>query len=123
MIELDPTRYANPKRKQFRWVGVMREQWLSICSAHRDIDKNCNTCAVGRWENMVQMRAEAHWADQDPAGYLAWVNRPESAVRKSLEHIFPGLRNEESDNDTTRIAKDHHGIITEDSSFGRRHET
>lgn len=32
-----------------------RERWVSICSAHRDYNKDCKTCNVGSWNNVWRM--------------------------------------------------------------------
>jgi len=91
-MDEDAWKYSNPETKEFRWVGVLREQWFSICSAHSQLQHDCACCQTGRWINLVQHRAESWLYTHDYQAWFAHANQPGSEARKALEHAFPNLK-------------------------------
>lgn len=77
---------------EYRWVGVMREQWCSICSAHQRYHEGCPRCAAGRYINLVQSQAEHYLYERDPAAWCRFANREGSSSRQFLEEVFPNLK-------------------------------
>ena len=45
--------YMRDKGKLF-----YKERWFSLCSAHQQYDKECNTCNIGTWENVWRTNIE-----------------------------------------------------------------
>lgn len=45
--------HMRDKGKYFR-----KEKWVSLCSAHQNYNKECNTCNVGTWENVWRTNIE-----------------------------------------------------------------
>ena len=35
-----------------------KERWFSLCSAHQEYKKECNTCNIGTWENVWKTNIE-----------------------------------------------------------------
>lgn len=91
----------NPEMLESRGSGLRREEWYSICSRHRHPRKGCHLCHTGHWVNVAAHNVEHAIYVCAPWLWRWWVNRPNSATRKRLESVFPGLRGGGSGNVST----------------------
>ena len=80
-----------------RGWGPWREEWYSICSAHRGYKETCNLCNKGTWVNVYKQAAGYFIFERWPDLWRWWANRPWSPRRKKLEGWFPGLKGEKKD--------------------------
>ena len=83
---------VNPELKQFRGEGKDKEEWYSICSAHRTPKAGCPACKTGDWVNTRKQRREHLLYSYLPFVWRWWKNRKGSKCRQRLETIFPNLR-------------------------------
>ena len=82
----------NKYEGDFRYSGLKKEAWYSICSKHcGQIDKNCSQCMVGEYVNIVSNKIDLVFYKICPSLWVKWKNRKSSSVKKRLQEIFPNL--------------------------------
>jgi len=54
---------------------LAKEEWHSICSAHRQYDENCERCNVGTWGNVWMNKVSGAVFKIAPKLWIWWVNR------------------------------------------------
>lgn len=76
---------------------LMKEEFYSICSMHRESRSDCDLCQEGTWTNVWTRRVGHLVHDHCYRLWYWWVNRPDSKSRRNLERIFPGLKDDGPD--------------------------
>lgn len=82
--------------KTRRW-GPFRQEWYSICSAHRSHDPECPRCQSGRWINIYKAAGSSILYKVSPRLWRIWANRRNSGFNKWLKSsmgrkAFPNMK-------------------------------
>jgi len=64
----------NKEGMTVRGKGLRKQKWFSICSTHRDHDKNCPRCQIGSWNNVWKLAIEGWFHDHIYWLWYFWVN-------------------------------------------------
>jgi len=77
-----------------RGRGLWRQEWYSICSAHRDggPDDPCELCQCGSWVNVHVQRIDHFMHDYFYDWWFWWHNRRNSKWRRQMRQWFPNLK-------------------------------
>jgi Cys-tRNA synthase (O-phospho-L-seryl-tRNA:Cys-tRNA synthase) len=65
-----------PRNKIERGKFLWKQEWYSICSAHRDHNSECDMCTTGRWNNVLITRISSFVYKHFPKFWRWWVNLP-----------------------------------------------
>ena len=69
-----------------RW-GPFRQDWYSICSAHRNRRADCDLCQTGQWINVCGHILGGMVYKLHKPTWLWWVNRPNSKAKRFLRSV------------------------------------
>lgn len=68
MEELSNSALDKDSRGRLWW----REEWYSICSAHRQTDDSCSACSHGVWVNVVDAAITKFFYRHSPRLWTWW---------------------------------------------------
>lgn len=74
---------------KYRYWGIFKQEWYSVCSAHVDVKHDCPTCFVGFWHNIILLKI-GHYLHENHYRLWYWWNNLEFKKAK-LKKIFPNL--------------------------------
>lgn len=58
-------------KDKFLW----KKEWYSICSIHRDYDKNCELCKTGSWHNIIITKISSFIYNKYPKMWVLLKNK------------------------------------------------
>lgn len=65
----------NKMSNRFQGEGLSKKQWYSICSAHREYEKDCPRCNAGTWVNIHEQKIWHVFFSLCPSFWRILVNR------------------------------------------------
>lgn len=66
--------------------------WISVCSAHRERDTDCQRCNTGHEVSLVVLILDMWFFRLAPGLWMWWNNRKRSKARQRIEELFPNLK-------------------------------
>lgn len=77
--------------------GIFRQEWYSICSAHRHAQEDCPRCKSGMWVNVYKLKLSKFFYENHPVLWGKWANRQNSPFNKWLKSkqgrkAFPNMK-------------------------------
>jgi hypothetical protein len=72
-----------------RYWGIFKQEWYSICSAHKEVQHYCQACFIGSWHNIILLKV-GHYFYENHYKLWYWWNNLEFKKAK-LKKIFPNL--------------------------------